>query len=464
MTNSDSDAKYIVYKHYDDVKYQFDRSKDFVYDNNEFEKIINDVRAEAKRLKLSDDIFIRLHKTLLNYGVFYKTHLIDNYCIFVNLWLNDQVRKKHDIEKDKIFNILDKFVVNFNKEKFSIVKNTCLGYVKYLNDDIYNRMEILISLYKTYNQIKTFSGTDNDYLCSLFSFMGRNYRDAIDNHKSDSNFIKILEEFINSIKTDKWSTNDICPLSNYIKFPEQNPPQSIKTSEELKQPKDLPHVPASHDLPRLQNSPSSDSRLSSHDTPGSQGPSRTEDNAQRDQLLGSHFTARSRENSDPVVENTSQYSSEQRGERGLQINSLYAASLEVPIPARQVQNMETDESWSTEGFGRYKTMDTSEGSITVLDPNTHAIPQVGLMRIIQGAFSTISENVDPVPLMGVSGGMGALFLLFRYTPVGAFFRGGRGRVRRIPSGFHGPFLGEFPGYEEYDGRYIGYGPMNPLAE
>ncbi|EDL42688.1 variable surface protein Vir6, putative [Plasmodium vivax] len=399
MTNSDSDAKYIVYKHYDDVKYQFDRSKDFVYDNNEFEKIINDVRAEAKRLKLSDDIFIRLHKTLLNYGVFYKTHLIDNYCIFVNLWLNDQ--------------------------------NTCLGYVKYLNDDIYNRMEILISLYKTYNQIKTFSGTDNDYLCSLFSFMGRNYRDAIDNHKSDSNFIKILEEFINSIKTDKWSTNDICPLSNYIKFPEQNPPQSIKTSEELKQPKDLPHVPASHDLPRLQNSPSSDSRLSSHDTPGSQGPSRTEDNAQRDQLLGSHFTARSRENSDPVVENTSQYSSEQRGERGLQINSLYAASLEVPIPARQVQNMETDESWSTEGFGRYKTMDTSEGSITVLDPNTHAIPQVGLMRIIQ---------------------------------VGAFFRGGRGRVRRIPSGFHGPFLGEFPGYEEYDGRYIGYGPMNPLAE
>ncbi|SCA83559.1 VIR protein [Plasmodium vivax] len=90
----------------------------------------------------------------------------------------------------------------------------------------------------------------------------------------------------------------------------------------------------------------------------------------------------------------------------------------------------------------------------------------GFLNTVKDAFSTISENVDPVPVVGVSGGMGALFLLFRYTPVGTFFRGGRGRARRIPSGFSGPFPGEFPNFQDYEGGYIGYGPMNinPLAE
>ncbi|EDL42619.1 variable surface protein Vir28-like, partial [Plasmodium vivax] len=88
----------------------------------------------------------------------------------------------------------------------------------------------------------------------------------------------------------------------------------------------------------------------------------------------------------------------------------------------------------------------------------------GASTSVMSTITSALKGVDPVPVVGVSGGMGALFLLFRYTPVGAFFRGGRGRVRRIPSGFHGQFPGGFPGYDDYESGYIGYGPMNPLAE
>ncbi|VUZ99826.1 PIR protein, fragment [Plasmodium vivax] len=72
-----------------------------------------------------------------------------------------------------------------------------------------------------------------------------------------------------------------------------------------------------------------------------------------------------------------------------------------------------------------------------------------------------SHVVDPIPVVGVSGGMGALFLLFRYTPVGSFFGGRRGRFRQIPRSFNGPFPGDFANFQEYDGGFIGYGPMNP---
>ncbi|VUZ99787.1 PIR protein [Plasmodium vivax] len=95
---------------------------------------------------------------------------------------------------------------------------------------------------------------------------------------------------------------------------------------------------------------------------------------------------------------------------------------------------------------------------------SNAAPKEGGVSGILSSISGVLGDVDPVPVVGVSGGMGALFLLFRYTPIGAFFRGGRGRVHRIPRSFNGPFPGGFPGYEEYDVGHIGYGPMNPLAE
>ncbi|SCA59961.1 hypothetical protein PVT01_000056700 [Plasmodium vivax] len=105
-----------------------------------------------------------------------------------------------------------------------------------------------------------------------------------------------------------------------------------------------------------------------------------------------------------------------------------------------------------------------DGRITELNSNPHTIPKDGLLDKVQDFFTGTLGQVDPVPVVGVSGGMGALFLLFRYTPVGAFFRGGRGRAHRIPRSFNGQFLGGFPGYEEYDVGHILYGPMNPLAE
>ncbi|KMZ96049.1 hypothetical protein PVNG_05987 [Plasmodium vivax North Korean] len=72
-------------------------------------------------------------------------------------------------------------------------------------------------------------------------------------------------------------------------------------------------------------------------------------------------------------------------------------------------------------------------------------------------------DVDPVPVVGVSGGMGALFLLFRYTPVGTFFRG-RGRRQGIPTRFDGVYPGfmtDFQGYGDgnfgHDRFIIAYG-------
>ncbi|CAG9485272.1 unnamed protein product, partial [Plasmodium vivax] len=84
----------------------------------------------------------------------------------------------------------------------------------------------------------------------------------------------------------------------------------------------------------------------------------------------------------------------------------------------------------------------------------------GFISNVKNTLSGIVQNVEPAPILGVSGGMGALFLLFKYTPVGTFFGGRRGRFHQIPSSFRGFPPGEFPNFHEYEGGNIGYGAMN----
>ncbi|SCA60587.1 hypothetical protein PVC01_000086300 [Plasmodium vivax] len=90
----------------------------------------------------------------------------------------------------------------------------------------------------------------------------------------------------------------------------------------------------------------------------------------------------------------------------------------------------------------------------------------GFLTNVQDTFLSFVKDVEPGPVLGVSGGMGALFLLFKYTPVGSFFGGRRGRIRQIPSSFRGFPPADFANFQEYDGGFIGYGPtsISSLAE
>ncbi|KNA01581.1 hypothetical protein PVNG_06181 [Plasmodium vivax North Korean] len=88
------------------------------------------------------------------------------------------------------------------------------------------------------------------------------------------------------------------------------------------------------------------------------------------------------------------------------------------------------------------------------------IEDPSLLGKMRTALSTMVDSVDPGPVLGVSGGMGVLFLLFKYTPVGSFFGGRRGRFRQIPRIFGGFPPGDFGYFQEYGGGYVGYSQMD----
>ncbi|CAI7724246.1 PIR protein [Plasmodium vivax] len=81
-----------------------------------------------------------------------------------------------------------------------------------------------------------------------------------------------------------------------------------------------------------------------------------------------------------------------------------------------------------------------------------------IMGAIKDAVSNVLEAVEPVPILGVSGGMGALYLLLKCTPIGSIFRRNKRNNQYIPN-FFGPRYGEqFSGYypEYYNEDFQNY--------
>ncbi|CAI7721729.1 Plasmodium vivax Vir protein, putative [Plasmodium vivax] len=69
-----------------------------------------------------------------------------------------------------------------------------------------------------------------------------------------------------------------------------------------------------------------------------------------------------------------------------------------------------------------------------------------IMGTIKDAVSNVFEAVEPVPVLGVSGGMGALYLLFKYTPIGSLFGRNRRNNQNIPNFFDPRYGEQFSGY------------------
>ncbi|SCA59630.1 hypothetical protein PVC01_000011900 [Plasmodium vivax] len=457
MTSPVSDAKYIVYNLYDEIKRQFDRSDTFEHKKTEFDNIINDINIESNELESLEKIFKKLHKTLKNSSVFYNGHLIDSYCIFVNFWLNKELRGKYNLVNDTKFNIFQNFVYYSNKRGFGLVDNTCHGYIKYLNPDVYNRMLILDDLYDKYKQLDLFNGPENDTLCSIFSAIRQNYMTAIANNQNDRNFIKKLEEYPRLIEKNKWATNKRCPAKNYITLPEKNPPKPREIPETSNQPKASQQASASQDLSTAQDTVLLGGISGKQATQELPKPSGIREVSASSEFVGSDGEQETQHTPGP------QYSLRRR------ITELPADPENDELFRTQERSAMAlnEQIYTLPGHDKAYAdvmMRGVDGRITELNSNPHTMPKDGLLDKVQDFFTGTLGQVDPVPVVGVSGGMGALFLLFRYTPVGTYFRGGRGRAHRIPRSFNGQFLGGFPGYDDYDVGHIGYGPMNPLAE
>ncbi|SCA60450.1 hypothetical protein, conserved [Plasmodium vivax] len=444
---------YPSYECYKIMKHQFGKKlEDKNYSiNTEISNFGNKYEADVgQKLNTLSDVFTNLQKYLSNGAVFASPDIYngEGTCKYISYLLCSQISENAYGECDKdTFNLLKDFVDEYHKITHS---NMCKNILKPLNNDDFKNMKVLYQLYDKFIDLMPYTQHVPDKYCQNVLHLFSLYNNFLsENPSGNLEFNNILTQFEPLIEFITRIAKDKCTKDRFIR----GTPSLYKKIEEQ-----IPSPP--NETLGLESKPSPEDRLdgalnrnhlkltSSSTTLVEQQERAYHENSQRYQV------------SDPL-ELSATSASQETDERRLPHQNM-----EHSEPYESFRRQEHYGSRSYYGQGGHIVTDEiyppREGSIVTTEELGHGPGKenVGAITNIQSAISGFMKDVDPIPVVVVSGGMGALFLLFRYTPVGTFFRGGRRMNNRIPSRFSGQILGGFPGYEEfYDGGF-GPGPIN----
>ncbi|CAI7719884.1 PIR protein [Plasmodium vivax] len=443
MPCSNHTGEYLTYNCFSKLEYLFDISKLSEDGKEIFNKTIEHFKGSpfinANNKTISDLArFLTADAAFTNYGY-------DVSCMFINFWLNKQVKNSYKDEYKSIFKYFDDFASKFAEErkKKSSFGYSCKTHINELVGDKYRIKQILYNLYDFYTKHKSYLHDRNRVqLCNNINIIVKESHNASDYIKQDEHFAKRLKELKILIQTEKYQKEN-CHYSSLINMlPKDYPIPKIETSI-------LPvHKPTVTDqLPIPQH------KDLNH------GGDEISGNVHTTLLVNEGLPQASKLQEEESLPGTTP-SEESEELQPLSVFPRERSHKTFP----EVDRLDT--TWPQAGRFLERDRESPRTQVHSFDDTQDIRSQTGVLGTIQNTFSDVLASVEPAPILGVSGGMGALFLLFKYTPVGTFFRGGTVRARRIPSGFSGPFPGDFSNFQEYGGGFVGYSPMdiNPLAE
>ncbi|SCA82117.1 hypothetical protein PVC01_000116900 [Plasmodium vivax] len=453
MANScdGSHHEYPSYKCYDYLSERLNGAKLSTENQINFQNALNSLEKDRSNKFFEQKNITNLAARIASDGVFMHAGT-NRACNYINYKLNESLRSHYDHIYTEDYSIFKKFVKAFYNQRHNNydTERSCENYIKYLDTDKYDRMKIIYKIYDHYDELKKRPYYYIHYnrvkdLCSNLDSLVRYSNDAINRKIINAESISLIKDLKKIIENDEKTVpyKDKCKLdvlnnmltefpNSEVQIPRGDGPASVSN---VVSKRDEPHElePQRRDETNEQ----------------AQRQQATKEDAEEDPTSRDETSMELTSRDETAMESASRDLAETVQEQGNQLYGFQAVTYPVIN-----QQLSYDQQVTERSGRRYISQ----------DPEAPTRGTEGVLVKMQGFITDTLGSVEPAPILGVSGGMGALFLLFKYTPVGTFFRGGRGRVRRIPSGFHGQFLGAFPDVQDYYGGNIGYGQMNPLAE
>ncbi|SCA81812.1 VIR protein [Plasmodium vivax] len=421
---------YLDYKCYTRLKKYFDvygisREKSDIFD-----EIIKSANIPTNNNQSNNKILQDLEKHLKGYGVFLSENE-DECCKYVNFWLNKEIKKNHyPLYNNTKFHIFQDFVKHFNYIEHNKNSKRCLSNINLIDPKIFEKMSKLYELYEFLADLKApFSRMRQYTRCEIFGHIIGNHNRALADYQTLDPYL--TERLIDLKKLIENANIEIKEQCYY------------KTSQLHKSQLEI-----DRDNAEIQR--------------------------QNELRMKEEETRRQQEITRRKLEEATREAEQRRSTLLPSGNDVLGIIDAQESPGtNEIQKLE---DYMHPKFGQY--METSQGikdfanHLSVQPQEENELPisspdsperkwnsitdTQGTMGKITGVITGVLGEVEPAPILGVSGGMCALFLLFKYTPVGSFFGGRRGRNLRIPSGFPGAYPG-FPEY--YDGNF-GIMPIN----
>ncbi|KMZ82449.1 hypothetical protein PVIIG_06152 [Plasmodium vivax India VII] len=386
-SSREPDPEYLHYNLYKDLKNKFAKSQNPNFIPEYWDDSINYVTARSNnKLSYPEPIFLDLIRYFSHYHAF-NDHKTSECCSYINFWLNKKIRESHDHVSSLKFSIFNKFAQKYSELKYNNDKQSCEHYLNYLDPDIYKKMTLLYDLYRMYDEILSPPINARSTACNTLSVIIKHYNEVIEGYfKNDNNLFKILKYFKNllKIKLSKHASTNECSwmLSNF-----KEPEEDQKRQEEQLRIK-------AKMLTEKSSSP--EIRVEALDTVHTQLPQEVTDSSpipeetKSVETHGENDNHRETANNHAVYNHRTEIDAKRERPSGYELSRGGFVYLRPQLQPQRQEYIQPEES----------SNEPARDSSTII-----------------GSITSALKDVDPVPVVGVSGGMGALFLLFRVIEI-----------------------------------------------
>ncbi|SCA81971.1 VIR protein [Plasmodium vivax] len=487
MASNRSNPQYFTYQNYSAIK------KSFVYETTEEDVIsandfIKDTGNTPEKELILRKTFCELKKLVRRGDTFYR-HGLDSCCNYINYWLNKTVRESDYRVNEQNFKMFDEFMKLDPIIKGSSIN--CISKLSYMNTDTFKKTNKLYDLYDYFTKLKESKVPTT--LCHSISDLTEKYESVFKEcNGKDNNLCDKLTNLKSVIVKDELVVNDVCTKTAFDSFilkidPPREEQKAVtapahrRISGGARPPKhvSVPSQKAHGRHPGEKPTPPSVSGYSpqelgrsSRETPAptavavSSSPAQgleTQARVENEQTLSVSpgliqlplartLTPQPSGQSGPLE--SPDDTSEPTGPKGPYeipelASELGQGQLQEHRPRfpseRQEWPEETPERDAHYFSGDERHIFPEEGDPSA-DSKLSTFDTGTIMGTIKDVVSNVLEAVEPVPILGVSGGMGALYLLLKYTPIGSLFGRNRRNNQNIPNFFDPEYAEQFSGY------------------
>ncbi|KMZ88481.1 hypothetical protein PVBG_05439 [Plasmodium vivax Brazil I] len=381
--------KFFNYPDYTRVKDLFFRKKDISYDKVILRKIINDINTHSYEKTLLDPVFEQLMKFFSSGHAFYYCWGEAECCKFINNWLNMKLIKPYGLS-ETIFNNFNEFMKYYHKHKHA---SLCKDQIYLIDEQKVRNMKNLYELYDKYTDLERRNNTEHNKLpCTEYDSLITGYNNFIRIYRRQNiDYLnKLLNEFKAKIERFESISKNKCVKKDDILSPVEPPlpPKGDSANEQVdvSQPKE-------QTIPQSQETRAEESHVS---TPHQE----TNYVGSGHQIAQGTLTQEKLEKPPRETERSRHFGNTIGTE--LRSNSDYPLD---PNPSYQLmEELDGDNPSRLPGFPSR-------------DLSTDQRDKEGYFSTMTDTISGFMKNVEPAPILGVSGGMGVLFLLFKVFKV-----------------------------------------------
>ncbi|KNA00919.1 hypothetical protein PVNG_05349 [Plasmodium vivax North Korean] len=368
MDCSNHQGLYLNFYCYSKLKPYFSENRITESGKEYLKKSIDALKVKGKYNDSYSDIFYDLAGSFMEYHAFLIIGQIPS-CKLINYMLNAKFGNTYKHVDETLFEDFKEFTDLFFKE-YSSISSSCKRYMKYLEGDELYKMKTLYTLYDEYEKFTPEKKTNTNILCSDLNVLRVQYNPFLNKYDGKENTDELMEKLINlkeSIEKNPLLINAKC--QNEIKY-FHSPTQYLEKKNQERE------------------------------------------KAAREAEAAK--VAQQRKEAEQAAKNQALPGKEPQETRSLQVSQTSQETQDELRGRLLIQSQHAGTKLSESlGFEKTRTNlrdpELYESGYTITAPPSGE----GIMDSIKGTFNRIVENVEPAPILGVSGGMGVLFIILK---------------------------------------------------